>query len=331
MKTTPFLLALVFEFALLCKVSASIYMIQDTFIGTAFLDAWNWETFDDPTHGRVNYVDLQTALAQNLTYADSNKFVMRADATQMVPTDSRGRNSVRITSKAAYDDSIMTIDLQHMPYGCGTWPAWWTLSQQGPWPNYGEVDIIEGVNQDTQNLVSLHTTTNCTMNQNRYQTGYTVSTNCDAAVNYNQGCGTRIPKSNSYGSGFNVNGGGWFVMHKSRDMGVRVWFWSRSDPSVPSAITSGSPVLTYGDMDSWGTPDANFPPDTCQYDTHFNAHQMVFDLTFCGDWAGSGYSKAGCPGSCVDFVNNNPGSFLEAYWEVNALRVYSPFFSGVPV
>ena len=38
------------------------------------------------------------------------------------------------------------------------------------------------------------------------------------------------------------------------------------------------------DLDpSWGIPAANFPflPNYCNYDEHFDAHQIIFDLTFC--------------------------------------------------
>jgi hypothetical protein len=69
---------------------------------------------------------------------------MRADDTKVVPTNSRGRDSIRISSYKSYDDSVIVLDLAHMPEGCSTWPAFWTISQTGPWPSGGEIDIIEG-------------------------------------------------------------------------------------------------------------------------------------------------------------------------------------------
>lgn len=76
--------------------------------------------------------------------ATPNKFIMRADDINVVAPGARGRNSVRITSNKAYADSVTVLDLQHMPEGCSTWPAFWSLSQQGPWPEGGEIDIVEG-------------------------------------------------------------------------------------------------------------------------------------------------------------------------------------------
>lgn len=70
--------------------------------------------------------------------------------------------------------------------------------------------------------------------------------------------------------------------------GVRVWFWQRDDPKVPYEIQQQSaewvvagPATLYPNP-AWGTPDAEFPVgDWCDYNSHFDAHMMVFDLTFC--------------------------------------------------
>lgn len=143
--------------------SSRNFALRDSFVGWQFLNGFVWETIDDPTHGRVNYVDRETALRRNLTYGEypkplfqhlqiyflrtvsDSKFVMRVDHENVVQPGSRGRDSNRIRSYSAYSDSVIVIDVQHMPEGCGTWPAFWTLSASGPWPNGGEIDIIEGI------------------------------------------------------------------------------------------------------------------------------------------------------------------------------------------
>ncbi|KAG8965288.1 hypothetical protein FRC00_006839, partial [Tulasnella sp. 408] len=45
------------------------YQVQETSIGDAFVDGFEHEDFEDPTHGRANYVDECTALEKKLTYA----------------------------------------------------------------------------------------------------------------------------------------------------------------------------------------------------------------------------------------------------------------------
>lgn len=58
-----------------------------------------------------------------------------------------------------------------------------------------------------------------------------------------------------------------------------MYFWSRNDPSVPAAVKNGESCIEPDS--SWGTPDARFPTDTCNWGQHFDAHSIVFDLTFC--------------------------------------------------
>jgi hypothetical protein len=308
--------------SLLFAVLAQSHALKDTFIGPDFFEAWNWETFDDPTHGRVNYVDQETAKSSNLSYASDSKFIMRADDFKVVAQGSRGRDSVRISSRSSYDDAVFVLDIEHMPEGCGTWPAFWTVSATGPWPNGGEIDVLEGVNLNTANLASLHTAPGCTMANDRPQKGSAVSNDCDVSVNFNQGCGTSFNPPSSYGAGFNDNLGGYYVMQKSPSQGINIWFWTREDPGVPLAVKFGWDTIL--PCESWGMPDAAFHVDSCDYDSHFNAHRVVFDLTFCGDWAGALFPSSCSSDTCAGFVDNNPGEFSKAYWEINSLRVYTP-------
>jgi len=197
------------------------------------------------------------------------------------------------------------------------------LSQAGPWPAGGEIDIIEGVNLNKRNLASLHTLPNCTMPQNfRVMKGESTSINCDTNFNFNQGCGVNFTGSGTYGSPFNQQGGGWYVMERTAAQGISIWFWPRWDITVPFAIAKGAEALQPNVL--WGLPQAFFPfTSSCNAAAHFDAHSIIFDDTFCGDFAGALYPTSGCPGECVDLVNNNPQAFAKAYWEINSLRVYT--------
>jgi hypothetical protein len=53
--------------SLTLRVRANFYL-QDEWTGEQFLQGWNWETEDDPTHGRVNYLNQDEAQRKNLTY-----------------------------------------------------------------------------------------------------------------------------------------------------------------------------------------------------------------------------------------------------------------------
>ena len=75
----------------------------------------------------------------------------------------------------------------------------------------------------------------------------TKSTNCDAAVNGNQGCGVQVNKWSSYGPGFNNNGGGIYAMERTNEY-IKVFFWPRNDDSLPLDIRSKSNVIN---TDNW--------------------------------------------------------------------------------
>jgi hypothetical protein len=46
---------------------ANIFYLKDQWRGDEFYQGWTWETENDPTHGRVNYVSLDEAKSKNLT------------------------------------------------------------------------------------------------------------------------------------------------------------------------------------------------------------------------------------------------------------------------
>ncbi|CAE6479939.1 unnamed protein product [Rhizoctonia solani] len=294
------------------------FKLQEEITGNKFYDAFDFFTSDDPARGRVNYVDQDYAKRNNLTYASESKFVMRADSVHNVISGSRGRDSIRITSKQHYEDSVIVLDLTHMPTGCGTWPEFWTRTTSGKQPIGGQIDIIEGVNTHDSNLASLHTTPNCNMTgTSRTMTGVAASDQCDASVNGNQGCGVTF-EPGSFGKGFNTKGGGWYAMRRTQD-GISIWFWGRDEYGVPGEVRRGAQKVR---PEGWGVPVADFPANNCDMKSHFGPHQIILHLTFCGGFAGNDFPKSGCPGTCVDFVDNNPKEFVEAYWEINSLRTY---------
>jgi hypothetical protein len=69
----------------------------------------------------VDYVDEATARQSNLINASSTAAVnFGVDVTNKTPN---GRPSIRIESKKKYSSGLIVLDLEHMPFGCGTWPA----------------------------------------------------------------------------------------------------------------------------------------------------------------------------------------------------------------
>lgn len=296
----------------------AIYSLSDEVYGPGFYSFFEWEAIEDPTHGRVTYVDKPTSIHQNLTYATSDTFILRTDFKTVLDPNGPGRNSVRIRSKKTYTSHVAVFDVRHIPQGCGTWPAIWETLEAN-WPNGGEIDIMEGVNDQGTNQATLHTSPDCLMPTSRTMAGTPTYDTCDVTLNFNAGCGVKFPTASSFGPAFNTNGGGWYAMERSQTY-FKIWFWSRNDCDVPSDVAH---ARSFVNPDAWGTPTAYFPNTFCDFSTHFDPQNIIINLTLCGDWAGSTYSQGtGCPLTCVDHVNYNASAFTDAYFDFASIRVY---------
>jgi len=195
---------------------------------------------------------------------------------------------------------------------CGIWPAFWTRSDIT-----GEIDILEGANKGVRNQMTLHTdATPCTMNVPRKQTGTGYNPNCDSTDTHWEGCGIGSGKNNSYGDNFNAVGGGAYVMQRSYDS-IKMWYFQRGQ--FPADLLNGNPNTC-----NFGEPDAYFPLEQNCPPVNFAAQRIIFDITFCGDWAGKKFNQdcGGDENVCKKFVSNNPAMFKDAYWLINSLRLF---------
>ncbi|KAF2836328.1 glycoside hydrolase family 16 protein [Patellaria atrata CBS 101060] len=293
------------------------YGLEDDYSTVNFFNMFNFFDGNDPTHGFVDFVDQGTAWNSGLIKIKDNRVYMGVDYTNRAPN---GRASVRISSKKAYNQGLIILDLDHMPGPiCGVWPAFWTLG--GPnWPDNGEIDILEGVNDQTTNHYTLHTGPGCKIGDTSGFLGSITTPNCDVNApgqSNNAGCSIADPDSRSYRD-FNANGGGVFATEWTSDA-ITLWFFPRG--SIPNDIYTGNPIPA-----TWGTPTARFRGG-CNIPSYFRNHNLIFDTTFCGDWAGNVWgSSPSCSyraPTCNDFVRDNPSAFRDAYWSINSLKVYS--------
>jgi hypothetical protein len=65
------------------------------------------------------------------------------------PTEAGPRESMRLEGKRPFNRGLFIIDVRHMSAGCGVWPAFW-LTDEANWPVNGEIDIVEGVNYQSE-------------------------------------------------------------------------------------------------------------------------------------------------------------------------------------
>lgn len=286
--------------------------------GRHFLDYFNFHVGSDPTNGFVNYLDKSAAEQAGLVkYTDSGSIHLGVDHTTRLSTSGPGRNSVRIGTKKYYGQSLIVADIAHMPGSiCGTWPAFWSVGQN--WPTDGEIDIIEGVNKQDHNEIVMHTGGTCSI-QDKGMSGLVNATGCGEDLG-TVGCVIE-GQTGSYGTSFNKQGGGVYALEWTSQY-LKIWFFPRH--AIPPSIKSGNPDVT-----KFGIPMALVQDPSCDVAKSFKAQSFVFDVTFCGDWAGGVYGQSTCPQtssdsfqSCTNFVASHPAAFEQTYWEINSVKVY---------
>jgi hypothetical protein len=328
------LLLICFSKVLQRAAGDSCYLLESSYsASTNFFDAFIFETMDDPTHGYVDYVNESTASSMGLINYINDQVYIGVDYVNVVSDTARGRKSVRISSKAVLSEgTLLVLNLEHMPTttgvggmpeGCSIWPAFWTF---GPsWPNDGEIDIIEYVNSDTTVTTTLHTNEGCDQaseNTSLFTGSWSTSNgqtydNCDVYASGNVGCSI-IGPANTTGVAFDNNGvgGGVYAMLWT-NYSIQVFYFPMN--AIPSDISNGHP-----DPSSWGKPYARFELGVNCPSSHFLNQSIIFDTTFCGDWAGAVFpSTCSSTVSCDDYVQYNPSTFSQTYWLINYLDVYT--------
>ncbi|KAI6096989.1 glycoside hydrolase family 16 protein [Pisolithus croceorrhizus] len=280
------------------------YTIQDFYQAEDFFNEWTFFTGADPTGGNVAYQAMQDAVSQGLAYVDDcdNSTVLAVDSTSSVPAGGN-RPSVRITSNKSYTGGLFILDAAAMPVGCGTWPSFWSV---GPnWPYAGEIDIVEGVNNQATNQMTLHSGTSSACTTSEAYTGHVMGTNCYSTASSDAGCAfsdtTLVPL-------------GVFALLWDASLGMSMWHFARSE--IPSDITNRAPNPA-----NWGVPVGFWSSQTCDISANFYQHSLVIDTTICGNWAGGAYSSSGCPGTCSAMVANAT-NFVDAQWIINYVAVY---------
>ena len=167
---------------------------------------------------------------------------------------------------------LFAIQFLSRPKSCGSYRSAARLTIQcswmlGPnWPSGGEIDIIEGVNLQPANQMTLHTSPGCTVSVGSGgQTGTsTGDPSCGDGGGYN-GCPVVANVGTSYGTPFdNVGGGVYATVWTSSQ--IEIYYFARN--AIPADISNGNPNPA-----NWGTPQANF--GGCNFDTFMGNMNIV--------------------------------------------------------
>ncbi|KAK4943663.1 hypothetical protein LTR10_016760 [Elasticomyces elasticus] len=306
--------------ALFQTTFATYQLVQD-YTGDAFWQGFEFFTEADPTDGLVQFQSLEqanaTGLAGFIESGNSSLAVyMGVDTTKVAP---EGRASIRVSSTQTFQHALVIADIAHMPGGvCGSWPAFWMVGSN--WPNNGEIDIVEGVNDQITNSMTLHTNEGVVVSNSSEFSGELFTANCDINAPdqpANAGCSIADTSNLTFGTDFNAAGGGVYATEWTSES-IKIWFFPRG--SSPDDIASSTPDPEA----NWGTPNSVFQ-GSFDMDDHFNNLSIIFDTTFCGQWAGAIWNTTSCASlapTCEDYVANNPQDFKDVFWAINTLQVF---------
>jgi hypothetical protein len=312
------------------KVLATSYTLTDEYTADNFFDKFDFyvTAIDgaDPTEGYVNYRSQADAESLGLISSSDGKIYIGPDTNQTYSSTGSGRDSVRVMSKAKYNQGLMIAKFSHMPVqSCGSWPAFWSYGS--PWLSSGEIDYYEGWNDLGSNVMALHTNKTiagqCLLTTTGVAAEVTTQ-DCDDRkedTSINQYVGTGCGVADTTGV-WSSTTGATFAMQWT-DQHIKVWNWLPSN--VPADITAGSPDPD-ANSDSWGLPQLLVEENNCDLNSAFSDQQLVFNIDFCGLTAGNsvlwGETCSAMGNSCVDYVASTPEAFAETYFEIEKIQFY---------
>ena len=263
---------------------SSQYKLKWSAQGERFFDQFQF-LWEDHNHGSAQYLLEEDAAQEGVVEATRNYAIIRAGRRS--DKYKYKRMTARMESKPAWKYFLTLIKFSHVPYGCGVWPALFTLAPNVPWPNGGELDILEFVNMDVSKS-SFHTGGECTLNAakvNEY--GPMPDRNkmdYDCVTDYPDRLGCAPNK-------WMKSGTDW-----AHSPGILATQWTESflkifyipEHEIPEDITeSPSPDKTWDDR--WLFSYYPFTGTKCIMDEQ----KLMMQINFCGDWAGKVWGKDG--------------------------------------
>jgi Glycosyl hydrolases family 16 len=270
------------------------YELSEVHQGTNFINFYDFYEGADSmgSAGYNTYTSSDRAKSMGLVSPDKSLFTMRS-----IPTTTGPRESVRLEGRTRFDAGLFLLDLDHMPTGCGQWPAFW-LTDEDHWPDHGEIDILEGVNYQAHAKTALHTSAVCS--QYAHVPAYAMTGTWDRATGIpdtftgqmdfetsvpadncwtmaphqwaNQGCVVQSADAATLGSRLNEQGGGIFALQwDPENRYIRSWVFPK-DRGIPDNLQQSldsansrrrqlddEPVVVAApDPDTWGLPYAYF-------------------------------------------------------------------------
>lgn len=170
--------------------------------------------------------------------------------------------------------------------------------------------------------MTLHTGPGCKIDNSNVE-----KNDCNAETGHT-GCSIETNDMTTYGDGFNNQSGGFYAMEWTNNV-INMWHFPASSPPAIDGETV--------DPTTWTKPLSSFDISTPGCQGAFKPQTIVFDTTFCGDWAGRAdtWDTSECAKdannqyqTCKAFVQNNGNAFEQSFWTVNSLKVFTGNANG---
>ena len=123
---------------------------------------WNVEVTGQVVNNEQQaYIDSVETIYINPEIKDANGVLVIHPRFQSGYKSSQGRSfdfvSGRINTRSKFQFAFGVVSARILlPAGSGLWPAFWTLGSTGPWPQCGEIDIMENVGETDWSSVAVH-------------------------------------------------------------------------------------------------------------------------------------------------------------------------------
>jgi len=289
--------------------------------GSGFWDDFYYMT-NDENFMPVQYLTKEEAQAKQVTVADEDHAILRAGPR----AGHLKRTSAKVVTNKKWTYFLMAAKFNHVPWGCGTWPAFWTRSPDVAWPNGGELDILEYTNEIASRS-SLHVgvANKCTLDQSEFRKpgcpqfveaefNFTGDSNCVTHYPEAIGCApNRLPLMN----GEQMAAQPIIMAAEWTKNFLKVFRIPASQ--IPADLEQGQPTPDQWDQFivayyPFAASDRNNPGSCPNSADLMKAQQLVLQLGFCGDWGAKVWLNSTCannkgpalPSQCVAVDPHNP-------------------------
>lgn len=277
------------------------YHLNTSFFGRSFFDAWTFGEFDY-TGGASQYLNRSSAFKNKVVEAYDTHAVLRVGGRGDTPFT---RKTVRLTTNSSWMYGLFSMHFSHTPFGCGTWPAFWTSAKSGHWPDGGELDMLEYANYDI-NALSFHTggakgspiqkrcklddaiVRRCSSDKFPLETGHRgIGLDCETDFDVSKmGCGPVSPRVRKSGVEWAASPG--VVAMEWTPEHIKVFYFPE-DEIPPDLIHETPKPDTWDDHISayfpFGASERASPGACPDYMRLLEPQTLILNIALCGDWA----------------------------------------------